>query len=232
MKRSSTDVDDDNGDDAGANKRICNRIDTNVYAYAITSDDPIGWHASYCGYINDVSDCINDIATELTAVVEKIGMKLCKVRWQLRVVNGEGMVTFSSIVIFVDDVSDSLLPSQTISLAIKSCLFDYLSHRVPLYYRHQYVLRDMTISDGVAFVVCPPNVNIGKECKYHNEWFSQPIGELVPWDESNGFRVLRIFECMDGKVNVFRGNDRNDRNACFVMYMGNDNELFRYVGPR
>ena len=217
MKRSSANdiVCDD------ANKRICNRNFTHVYAYAITSSDPVGWHA-YCGYVPNVPECVNGIAAVLTDEVEKFGMKMCKVRWQIRVVSGEGMATYSSIIVFVDDVFD--MPSQPVSIAIKSCLFKYLSHHVPVYYGHQYVLRDMTISDGVAFVVCPPNANISM-CEYHNEWFSQPIGELVSWDGSEHYNTLRIFECMDGKIDVFRGNNTNE---CVVMIMGNDNKPIRY----
>jgi len=231
MKRSFAEADRDADVCASADKRICNRTVTHAYAYAITSSDPIGWHA-YSGYVPDVSECVNAIATELTSEVEKCGMKLQKVRWQIRVTgSGEGMVTFSSIVVFVEDVCES--PSQPVSMVIKSCLFDNLSKRAPLYTckGQQYVLREMTISDGVAFVVCPPNVNIGYNSKYHNEWFSQPIGDLVSWDGTEK-NTLRIFQCVDGKVDIFRGNDTHDRDACFVMYMGDDNKLFRYVGPR
>jgi hypothetical protein len=220
MKRS---IAVDAGTDTDTKKRICNRTVTHVYAYAITSDGT--WHTySEC---SNVSDCLHMIVAELTTEVEKFGMKLHKVRWQPRAyddIRKDCMVTYSSIIVFVDDVSGN--PSQPVSTAIKSCLFDYFTHHAPLHNEHNYVLRDMTISDGVAFIECPRNAYIDN-CDYHNEWFSQPIGELVSWNGSEE-NTLHIFECMDGKVNVFRGNNVNDSDACVVMCIGNDNKLIRY----
>jgi len=221
MKRLlSVDAGTDTDTDTDTNKRICNRTVTHVYACAITSDGT--WHTySEC---SNVSDCLHKIVAELTTEVEKFGLKLRKVRWQLRAhdPHKESMVTYSSIIVFVDDVSGNK-PSQPVSIAIKSCLFDYFTQHAPLHNGHNYVLRDMTISNGVAYVVCTPNASISN-CNYHNEWFSQPIGELVSWDGSEK-NTLRIFECMDGKINVFRGNITY---KTFVMFMGTDNKLIRY----
>ena len=181
-----------------------------VFPFAITNDDPIGWH-SYPGYVDDVPKFLSFIASKLEETFTTLNISfewdlvLDKIRWHAITINRnlkeeQTKMTYSSMIVFIKKTSK--LNSDIVSSIIQTTINNILSKVVPLHNGYHYLLDKMDISDDFAYIV---GENIST--KYHNEWFQQPIGSqpLIPYIdyESN---ILHLYEYMNGETKVYKGN--------------------------
>lgn len=164
-----------------------------VYAFSIITNNPTGWH-SYPGELR-----LFNLIPMFNAIQKHVPFS--KLRFHTRKpIEEDVRIAYSSIALF--------LPTNIESFLIVDNIKQVFKEFAPLYENHDYVLTPMEKSNEIAFVLWDGVHDISKNSKFHNEWFSMPIGsdDLKDSGLKDYNNLIYEYTNVETPMKVFKGN--------------------------